>query len=531
MELLEYLQKYQDNLNLTVDTCPGLVRQKFWLINAQEELQIIKNNYGDLLEDEIDIDSLIFEANWLKEITSDLLSDDDFLIELEWGRETSIKEQLKQLEKSLKITLEIDNEQALRQQLQQIQLYQDQIREIQLKLDKSTQTLAESDNEVEIIKKLIYLLEAAVFSIEGYNDDGELLIAYGGQIKTIKSIIEQDCEVIKLLSNTLLGQANNLRKQAEQSIKQLEEERRRQAEQEKRHQVEEQRQRETTPIRIQNEQIKAPIKRIRFPIKPLLAASTVAALGYAGWTSGIATPQIQQLLNNVQLSQNTDEQKPNFQLQTSASLETAQKPNAEQQTSVNLAVVQTLKPESQTSTNLEISQRLNSEQETSVNLEAIQKPNAEQQATTNLETAQKLAMEAAVMTQNSPHPLEIWQKSQAKWQEAVNILEVIPENLAISAKAKEKLANYRINFTAISNRIITEEKASTNLETAQKLAMEASVMVQNPSQSAEVWQQAKAKWQEAIRLLEAIPSNTFVSAQAQDKLTLYRTNYAVVSKK
>lgn len=135
------------------------------------------------------------------------------------------------------------------------------------------------------------------------------------------------------------------------------------------------------------------------------------------------------------------------------------------------------------------------------------------------------------MTQNSPHPLEIWQKSQAKWQEAVNVLEAIPENLAISAKAKEKLANYRINFTAISNRIITEEKASTNLETAQKLAMEASVLMQNYSQSAEVWQQAKVKLQEAISLLETIPNNTFVSAQAKDKLTIYRTNYAVASQK
>jgi DNA polymerase III delta subunit len=140
-------------------------------------------------------------------------------------------------------------------------------------------------------------------------------------------------------------------------------------------------------------------------------------------------------------------------------------------------------------------------------------------------------MEAAVMTQNSPHPLEIWQKSQGKWQEAVNLLEAIPENLSISAKAQEKLAAYRTNYTAISNRIITEEKASTNLENAQKLAMEAAVLAQNPPHSAEVWQQAKAKWQEAISLLEAIPNNTFVSAQAKEKLTVYRNNYAAVSQR
>ncbi|MFB2882073.1 hypothetical protein [Floridanema aerugineum] len=527
MELLENLvkelQNYQDNLSLTIDTCPGLVRQKFWLVNAQEQLQIIKNNYDDLLKDEIDIDSLIVEANWLKEITSELLTDDDFLIELEWGRESSLKEQLKQLDESLKITLKIDNEQALKQQLQQIKLSQDQIREIQLNLEKSTQTLAETDNEVEIIKKLIYLLEESVFSIVGYNNDGELLIAYAGQIKTLKSILEQDCDFIKLLSNTLLEQANSLRKQAEEYIKQLEEEKRRQAE--------EQKQKKTAKTRNQNEQIKSPVKSSRLPIKALLVASTVAALGYAGWTSGIATPQIQQLLNNLHLSQNKDEQKPNSQPQTSANLETAQKPNTEQQTSVNLAVVQTQNPEVQTSTNLETSQKPISEQETSVNLEAIQKPNPEQQAAANLETAQKLAMEAAVMTQNSPHPLEIWQKSQAKWQEAVNLLEAIPENLPISVQAKEKLNVYRTNYTAISNRLIAEEKASANLENAKKLAMEAAVIAQNPPHPAEVWQQAKAKWQEAISLLEAIPNNTFVSVQAKEKLTVYRTNYAAVSQR
>lgn len=555
MEVLEYIQNYQDNLSLTVDNCPGLVRQKFWFRNAREQLQIIKNHCSDLLEDEIDIDSLIVEANRLEEITSDLLSDDDFLIELEWGRESSIKEELKQIEKNLKITLEITNEQALRQQLQQINLYQDQVRQIQLNLEKLTQTLAESDNEVEIIKKLIHLLEESFFSIEGYNDNDELLIAYAGQIKTLTSIIEQDCEFIKLLSTTLLGQANSLRKQAEQYIKQIEEE--------KRHQAEEQRQRETAETRSQNEQVKPTIKRTRLPIKALLAASTVAALGYAGWTSVMANLQVQYLLNNRQISHNSNQQTPNPQPQTSASLETTQKLNAEQQTSVNLAVVQTPNPEPQTSTNLETSQKPtseqqpsvnlevaqkpnpepqtsinletvqkpNTEQETSLNLEAIQKANPEQQAAANLETAQKLAMEAAVMTQNAPHPLEIWQKSQAKWQEAVNLLEAIPENLSISAKAQEKLAAYRTNYMAISNRLITEEKASTNLENAQKLAMEAAVIAQNPPHPAEVWQQAKAKWQEAINLLESIPNNTFVSAKAKEKLTVYRTNYTAVSQR
>lgn len=484
----------------------------------------------------------------LREIAKDLLNNYDFFTVLDTERKHPIlTEEFRQISEKLNIHLEFGDEPTLKEQLQQIKAAQKDLKQIQIKIDtilKNSAILQNYENRediTEIIKLLLMFFGKTVFAIEWIDDEGRLIISFEDQVFQLIAVenVIGECTSIKEKSNALVLQSNSLRGQAEQSIKQLEEERRRQEEQEKlrqaeeenRRQIDEQKHRETAQIRIPNEQIKPLIKPIRFPIKALLAASTVAALGYAGWTSGIATPQIQQLLNNLHLSQNIDEQKPNYQPQTSANLETAQKPNAEQQPSVNLEVAQTPNPETQTLTSLETSQKLNSEQETSVNLESIQKPNPEQQAATNLETAQKLAMEAAVMTQNSPHPLEIWQKSQAKWQEAVNVLEAIPENLAISAKAKEKLANYRINFTAISNRIITEEKASTNLETAQKLAMEASVMMQNSYQSVEVWQQAKAKLQEAISLLEAIPNNTFVSAQAKDKLTIYRTNYAVASQK
>ena len=154
-----------------------------------------------------------------------------------------------------------------------------------------------------------------------------------------------------------------------------------------------------------------------------------------------------------------------------------------------------------------------------------------EQIISNWETAQKMAMEAVVITHNPPHTIEVWQKSQAKWEEAINLLEAIPKDAPIAAQVREKLAVYRTSYKSITNRLNTEQKAAENLETAKKLAMEASVMVQNPSQSAEVWLQAKAKWQEAISLLEAIPNNTFVSAQAKEKLTVYRTNYTAVSQR
>jgi len=169
-----------------------------------------------------------------------------------------------------------------------------------------------------------------------------------------------------------------------------------------------------------------------------------------------------------------------------------------------------------------------------------QKPNAEASLTltptpqpdptaTNLAAAQKLAMEAAVMTQNPPHPLETWQQVQGKWQESIQLLEAIPDSSPVATQAQEKLTVYRTNYQAITNRIVTEQKAATNLQSAQKLGWEAAVMVKNPPHPKEVWQNAKSKLQQAINLLSSIPQGTFVEAQAKEKLADYQKNYTLVS--
>lgn len=147
-----------------------------------------------------------------------------------------------------------------------------------------------------------------------------------------------------------------------------------------------------------------------------------------------------------------------------------------------------------------------------------------------LKTAQTLGMEAAKIVQKPPHSLIVWQQSKAKWYKAIKLLEAIPEGTSVSAQAKKQLVVYRINHAAISKRLITEQKALSNLKAAQNLAMEASVLVQNQPRPPE-WQQAKGKWLAAINLLEAIPKGTFASTQAKEKLATYRTNYATISKK
>ncbi|MEH2004206.1 hypothetical protein [Nostoc sp.] len=102
----------------------------------------------------------------------------------------------------------------------------------------------------------------------------------------------------------------------------------------------------------------------------------------------------------------------------------------------------------------------------------------EGRAIANFKSAQKLGMEAASLVQNPPHPLQVWQQAQNKWHQAIILLDSIPNETSVSEQAKKKLAYYRINYKSISQKVLIEKKALANLESAQKLAIEANFFVQ-----------------------------------------------------
>ncbi|MEG3904041.1 TerD family protein [Microcoleus sp. B4-C5] len=82
------------------------------------------------------------------------------------------------------------------------------------------------------------------------------------------------------------------------------------------------------------------------------------------------------------------------------------------------------------------------------------------QAAESLATAQNLAMEAAVVVQKPPHPMEVWQQSQSKWQQAIALLEAIDSRTPVYNLAQNKLSNYRANHAVISQRVAIAQKAA-----------------------------------------------------------------------
>jgi stress response protein SCP2/Flp pilus assembly protein TadD len=82
------------------------------------------------------------------------------------------------------------------------------------------------------------------------------------------------------------------------------------------------------------------------------------------------------------------------------------------------------------------------------------------QAAESLEKAQKLALEAAVLVQKPPHPMEVWHQSQNKWQQAIALLEAIESRTPVYNLAQNKLSSYRANRAVISQRLAIAQKAT-----------------------------------------------------------------------
>ncbi len=144
-------------------------------------------------------------------------------------------------------------------------------------------------------------------------------------------------------------------------------------------------------------------------------------------------------------------------------------------------------------------------------------------------SAQQLAWEAAVLVQKPPHPVTQWQTARVKWREAIRLLESIPPQSDRAAPARQRLAVYRRNYETITQRLQTEAAAVRAWERAQEAAWQAAMTVQDPPHALAVWQRATDRWGEAVRLLEAVPPLTTVSAAAQQKAVNYRQNYRAIA--
>ena len=153
----------------------------------------------------------------------------------------------------------------------------------------------------------------------------------------------------------------------------------------------------------------------------------------------------------------------------------------------------------------------------------------QQQAEEDLKEAKRLSLESKRTIQYPPLPLATWEEAETELLESIKLLEEIPKGTTVKKEADKLLQTYRQDYQNLREQLTFEKTATSKLVTAQKLAIEASVIVQNPPHPTEVWQEAQSKWQQAISLLQEIPQDTFVAPEAVEKLDLYRINYQAVT--
>ena len=167
-----------------------------------------------------------------------------------------------------------------------------------------------------------------------------------------------------------------------------------------------------------------------------------------------------------------------------------------------------------------------------VQLDTVEKRlQIEEDAATKFESTKQLAIEASILVQNPPLPAAVWNEASTKWQEAISILESIPEDSFVAVETKTKLEQYRNNYAVVSARLSDEIQVSDSIENAKKLSWEAVKITQQPPHSNRTWKQGRDKLEQAINLLEKIPKNSTLYAQEQGRLKEYKANYTIINKR
>ncbi len=135
-------------------------------------------------------------------------------------------------------------------------------------------------------------------------------------------------------------------------------------------------------------------------------------------------------------------------------------------------------------------------------------------------SAQEKAYEAALASQDPPHPVSQWQQIAKDWRAASELLETVPADSPVRELADSKLTEYRANRATILVRIDSEAKAEVGLRQAQKAASLGTEQIKAAS-SLEDWESALASWESAVDNLSQIPQGTNAHGDAQELLPEY----------
>jgi hypothetical protein len=142
---------------------------------------------------------------------------------------------------------------------------------------------------------------------------------------------------------------------------------------------------------------------------------------------------------------------------------------------------------------------------------------ASQRTGTLMDAARAFAKNAAIVTQNPPHPFETWKQAEDLWQQSIDRLQNIKVEDAGYLEAQKLLATYQTNLGTIQNRRKTEAASIDALKRA-KDQIESWQRINNSAYSSGDSSQKISLLQGIIYQLQEVKPGTTAYSEAQQLL-------------
>jgi hypothetical protein len=136
--------------------------------------------------------------------------------------------------------------------------------------------------------------------------------------------------------------------------------------------------------------------------------------------------------------------------------------------------------------------------------------------------------------------LESYQNTVSEKETLVAELSLTKESLvdkefrltALSAGVKPEYLDRAVKLarTELTDKVTIEQAANKNLESAKSLTLEAAKLVQKGPHKSATWKLAQEKRQQGVKMLEAIPPDSILYADAQSRLKSYRAGLIQIAK-
>jgi hypothetical protein len=127
--------------------------------------------------------------------------------------------------------------------------------------------------------------------------------------------------------------------------------------------------------------------------------------------------------------------------------------------------------------------------------------------------------------------LETLTENRNNLQNIVSQLESIPDRPAsLYTEAQTELQTLKPQLTQFDRKVDIEQLANKNLESAKNITIEAAKATQNPPHKSTVWLAAQDKRQQALKMLEQIPTESLLYADAQKRIPVYRAELVQIKK-